>query len=153
HGGLAPLEKALLGGELTLLYLALAGLVPAKALPRLPMSWALVEPLTDALSRVVHGGVTFGALQLAVIARALRGEWGAGSAKKPSSDARACDKLLEWIDLWQNRDGSINANALQTAVTLIALRAMGEREGDRRFDLAVRSLRSMAKRDADGLWF
>ncbi|MGZ3421272.1 MAG: oxygenase MpaB family protein [Polyangiales bacterium] len=144
HGGLEPIEKALVGGELAPLYLALAGLVPAKRLPRLPLGWALVDPLVEALSYVVHGGVPFGALQLGIVARALRGE---------APEKRACAKLESWIDTWQNADGSINANALQTAVTLVALRAMGEKQGDRRFDRAVQSLRSLGRRDERGLWF
>lgn len=144
HGGLQALEKALVGGELSPLYLALVGLLPPSHLPRLPLGWASIDPLVDGILRVVHGGVPFGALQLGIIARALRGE---------PIDARAADKLRDWIDLWQNRDGSINANALQTAVTLVALRAVGEREGDRRFDLAVRSLRSLARNDEHGMWF
>ncbi|MBK7859940.1 MAG: DUF2236 domain-containing protein [Archangiaceae bacterium] len=142
NGGLAALRKQLMGGELAPLYLCLAGLAPADVLPRLPLGWTGVKPLTDALAKVVHGGATFAAAQLSVIGRALRGE-------KPGDFST----LSGWIDTWQNRDGSINANALQTAVTLVTLKAMGERAGSRRFDLAVGSLRSMAQRDAHGTWF
>jgi squalene-hopene/tetraprenyl-beta-curcumene cyclase len=144
HGGLAPLRKALLGGDLALLYLCLAGLVPADRLPKLPLGWALRPRLVDLASRVVHGGVTFGALQLGVISRALRGE---------VPPPRIGDELRRWIDTWQNCDGSINANALQTAVTLVALRAIGDGPGERRFDLAVQSLRSLAHREPSGMWF
>lgn len=153
HGGLGPVTDALVGGEFAGLVLALVGAVPATVVPEVPLAWCLLDPLVDVLHRVVHGGVPFGALQLGVIAKALHGRWGDDHAQRSRLDERAVSRLVAWIDTWQNRDGSVNANTAQTALTLLALRAIGERPGDRRFDLAVCSLRSLAQRDERGLWF
>lgn len=104
HGGLEPIEKALFGGELTALYLALAGLLPASRLPRLPIGWTAIDALTEAIVRVVHGGVPFAALQLGVIVRAVRGDWGADFSARSAADQRACEKLLTWIDVWHDSE-------------------------------------------------
>jgi len=144
HGGLEPLRDALLGGDLAILYLVLAGLAPPNRLPRLPLRWALVPWLVDGLEHVVHGGVTFGALQLGAIARVLNGD---------VVPPRVAEVLRAQVATWQNADGSINGNALQTAVTLVALRALGDGPAEPQFASAVASLRTLVRVDADGSWF
>ncbi|MEO8554721.1 MAG: prenyltransferase/squalene oxidase repeat-containing protein, partial [Kofleriaceae bacterium] len=106
--------------------------------------WVRLPRLVDRLERVVHGGVTFGALQLGVIARAVRGE---------AVPRRISEEVRRKVATWQNPTGSINANALQTAVTLIALKAIGAGTGDAQFDLAASSLRALSHRVPEGTWF
>jgi squalene-hopene/tetraprenyl-beta-curcumene cyclase len=150
HGDLKGLVDALLGGDLAALYLGMVGLIDPKLLPCPPMAWVLSDRIMDRITRRVHAGVPFAALQMSAIVHALRGDWDRG---RSFLQERAVQRLLHQIDVWQNADGSINANSLQTCMTLAALRAIGIGAGDRRFDRAVRSLKSARIRTESGSWF
>ncbi|MGZ3707450.1 MAG: hypothetical protein ACXWPM_01265, partial [Bdellovibrionota bacterium] len=153
NGGIPELREKLFGGELSLLFLVMAGEVSPEELPTIPMGWIFARPVVRFLEKRVHAGVLLGGLQLAAISRRLQGKWGPGGKKKPTVDSLACKRLLTMLAQWQNADGSINGNSLQTAIGLAAFHAVGISRGDRRVSRAIKSLLASRKASPQGSWF
>jgi squalene-hopene/tetraprenyl-beta-curcumene cyclase len=106
-------------------YVALAGLLDPFELPFPPMLPALLPPLVRFMERRFHSGILMVSGALTLIAHRLRGDW---TSDGPPSDPiahRFVSRTLTLLTTFHNRDGSWNANTIQTALFLPALRAAG----------------------------
>lgn len=149
RGGLEAVRERFAAGDPAALFLAMAGVIPAAQLPRRPMRWILVRPLVRFLERRFHAGALLLLLQIGAIARSLRGEYGEqGTGARPRAERR----LLQLLEIWQNADGSVNGNSLQTVLALATYHALGLRGGDHRVAGAVASLQRARRRDRHGSW-
>ncbi|MBX3272486.1 MAG: DUF2236 domain-containing protein [Sandaracinaceae bacterium] len=153
HGGADELLVRMGAGDVAAVWLALAGELAPGRLPDPGLAWCLADPLVEAMSRRFHFGVVMGALQLSLIAKRLRGDFGADGRRRSWLDERACARALELLATFQNRDGSWNSNTVQTALAIPALLAAGLRTSDPRVQRAVRWLRSRRVETPDGIWF
>lgn len=106
HGGTDAVIATADVGDPAAFNLAIAGLLDPKRLPRLPLSYCLLEPIRAALNARINGAVQTIFLEFAVLARRLRGDWGSDGLAKSDVDERACRHLLGLLDEFQNCDGS-----------------------------------------------
>src|SRR5206468_3391502 len=67
HGGIDAVVAAVAGGEPAAYNLAIGGLLDPRRLPRLPLSYCLVEPVRASLDRRFNGAVQTIFLELAVL--------------------------------------------------------------------------------------
>lgn len=153
HGGEARVLAGLELGDLSALFLALAGLLDARRLPCPPLAFLLVRPLVALLERKFHSGILMGAGQLGVLVKRLRGAWGADGTRKGALDRAGCAKVVTLLETFQNEDGSWNANTLQGALALPTLVAAGLPKDDPRVQRGVQWLLEQRVRDAGGLHF
>jgi squalene-hopene/tetraprenyl-beta-curcumene cyclase len=125
QGGTAAVVGAFARGDPSVVFVALAGLVEPTQLPCPPMLPALIRPLVRFMERRFHSGILMVSGALALIAHRLRGDWGADGPPKGSLERRFAARTLTLLATFQNRDGSWNANTVQTALMLPALTAAG----------------------------
>ncbi|MBV9803390.1 MAG: hypothetical protein JO130_09380 [Solirubrobacterales bacterium] len=152
NGGTRAVIEALAGGDPAVVFLALAGLVEPSQLPCPPMLPALVPPLVSFMERRFHSGVLMVGGALTLIAHRLRGDWGADGAPPRGEIARRfAARTLGLLAVFQNLDGSWNANTVQTALILPALRAAGLAAEHPMVAQAVAWLQAQYVRDDDGL--
>ncbi|MCI0573311.1 MAG: hypothetical protein L0Y66_21400, partial [Myxococcaceae bacterium] len=140
-------------GDLSAVYLVLAGLLDARRLPCPPLVFSLFRPVMRFLERRFHSGILMVALQLGVLARRLRGDWGADGTRKGLIARAACARTIALLETFQNQDGSWNANTLQGALALPALRAAGLPADDDRMQRGIAWLLAQRVRDERGLRF
>jgi len=152
-GGLDALVAGMGTGDVAPVWLALAGLLPPGRLPDAGLAWCLVDPMVDAMSERFHYGIVMGALQLSLIGKRLRGDFGLDGRRRSWLEKKACAKAVERLTIFQNHDGSVNGNTVQTALFVPALLAAGLRTNDPRVRGAVRWLRSRRIEDPRGVWF
>ncbi|MEA2299456.1 MAG: squalene-hopene/tetraprenyl-beta-curcumene cyclase [Solirubrobacteraceae bacterium] len=125
HGGLPAVVGLLDAGDLAAVYLALAGLLDPRALPCPPMAPTLIAPLVRWTQRRFHSGILMASMMLGVLARRLRGDWPPEGPPDGEVARRFCARTLTLLGTFHNPDGSVNANTVQTALALPALRAAG----------------------------
>ncbi len=125
RGGLPAVVKLLDAGDLAAVYLALAGLLDAHELPCPPMAPNMIAPVVRWTQRRFHSGIVMAGMMLGVLARRLRGDWPAEGPPPGAVARRFCARTLTILGTWHNEDGSVNANTVQTALALPALRAAG----------------------------
>jgi squalene-hopene/tetraprenyl-beta-curcumene cyclase len=153
HGGTRRVVAAIAEGDLSAVFLALAGLLDAHALPCPSMLFSLLPPVVDFLQKRFHSGILMVALQLGVLVRRLRGDWGPDGTRKSLLARAECDRCIALLDTFQNQDGSWNANTVQAALALPALRAAGLTLDDPRVARGLAWLEGQAVRDERGLHF
>ena len=169
HGGTPEVVAAFGRGDPAVVYLALAGLVEPSELPCPPMVPALIPRLVAFMERRFHSGILMMSGALTLIAHRLRGDWGppippptpppgsmcAGVDGAPAGPIgrRFASRTLTLLSTFQNVDGSWNANTVQTALMLPALRAAGLGAAHPMVAGAVAWLESQRVRDAEGLHF
>ncbi len=153
EGGLDALIAGMGTGDVGAVWLALAGLLAPGRLPDPGLAWCLVDPMVEAMSTRFHFGVVMGALQLSLIAKRLKGDFGADGTRRSWLEKKASQRAVELITIFQNRDGSVNGNTVQTALAVPALVAAGLRTSDPRVQRAVTWLRSRRVEDPRGVWF
>jgi squalene-hopene/tetraprenyl-beta-curcumene cyclase len=161
HGGTPEVVAAFGRGDPAVVYLALAGLVEPSELPCPPMVPALIPRLVEFMERRFHSGILMVSGALTLIAHRLRGNWGppgsmsAGVDRAPAGPIarRFASRTLTLLSTFQNLDGSWNANTVQTALMLPALRAAGLGAGHPMVARGVAWLESQRVRDAEGLHF
>ncbi len=124
-GGLPAVVGLLDGGDLAGVYLALAGLLDPRELPCPPMAPSMIPALVRFSQRRFHTGILMGAMMLGVIARRSRGDWPTHGPPPGAVARRFCARTLTLLRTFHNADGSVNANTVQTALTLIALHDAG----------------------------
>jgi squalene-hopene/tetraprenyl-beta-curcumene cyclase len=151
HGGTGAVIGAFARGDPAVVYLALAGLVPASELPCPPMLPALIPPAVGFMERRFHSGILMVSGALTLIAHRLRGDWGSGGAPPSAIARRFAARTLTLLATFQNRDGSWNANTVQTALILPALCAAGLSTSHPMVASTVRWLESQFVHDNDGL--
>jgi squalene cyclase len=140
-------------GDIAPVFLGMAGLLPPERLPCPPMTWALSKRVVRWASERVHFGFVMGALELSLIAKRLRGAFGPDGGSRSFLQRRECRRAVELLTLFQNRDGSWNANTVQTAIAVPALVAAGLSPEDERVQRARHWLLGRRVEDPDGVWF
>jgi squalene-hopene/tetraprenyl-beta-curcumene cyclase len=151
QGGTDAVAKAFARGDPSVVFVALAGLVEPSALPCPPMLPALSKPLVNFMERRFHSGILMVSGALTLIAHRLRGDWGqAGPPPRPIA-RRFAARTLTLLATFQNRDGSWNANTVQTALMLPALTAAGLHREHPMVRRTVAWLEAQCVRDDDGL--
>ncbi len=152
QGGTQTVIDAFARGDPAVVFLALAGLVEPAQLPCPPMLPALIPPLVGFMERRFHSGILMVSGALTLIVHRLRGDWGADGAPPRGEIARRfAARTLALLATFQNRDGSWNANTVQTALILPALRAAGLPPEHPMVARTVAWLESQYVRDDDGL--
>lgn len=153
HGGLDRVVADVAEGDLSALFVAMAGKLDPRRLPRWPVTLAALPPVKRWLERRVNLYFLNLPFEAHLITRdlVLRAE---GRREPLSAGARrvlaAC---LETYDAFQNPDGSVNEMALQTATMLAALHSAGLGPEHDRVKRAVAWLTTQATPDGDGLQF
>ena len=122
-----------------------------RQLPCPPMLPALIPPLVGFMERRFHSGILMVSGALTLIAHRLRGDWGPDGPPPGAIARRFAARTLTLLATFQNRDGSWNANTVQTALMLPALRAAGLPSDHPMVARTVAWLESQCVRDADGL--
>jgi squalene-hopene/tetraprenyl-beta-curcumene cyclase len=157
HGGTAAVVDAFGRGDPAVVYLALAGLIDPAELPCPPMVPGLIRPLVAFMERRFHSGILMVSGALTLIAHRLRGDWGPSAhptGQPPGPVARRfAARTLTLLGTFQNRDGSWNANTVQTALILPALRAAGLGADHPMVARTVAWLESQRLRDGNGMRF
>jgi squalene-hopene/tetraprenyl-beta-curcumene cyclase len=165
HGGTAAVVDAFGRGDPAVVYLALAGLIDPSELPCPPMVPGLIRPLVAFMERRFHSGILMVSGALTLIAHRLRGDWGpptlpptlptdAPGGPPPGPIARRfAARTLTLLATFQNVDGSWNANTVQTALILPALRAAGLAASHPMVVSTVAWLEAQQVRDGAGLHF
>ncbi len=151
EGGTAAVVGAFARGDPSVVFLALAGLVEPSELPCPPMLPALLPPLVRFMERRFHSGILMVSGALALIAHRLRGDWGADGPPPGVLARRFAARTLTLLATFHNRDGSWNANTVQTALILPALIAAGLHREHPMVTRTVGWLDAQCVRDADGL--
>jgi len=151
QGGTEAVVGAFARGDPAVVYLALAGLAAPEELPCPPMLPALLPPVVSFMERRFHAGILMVSGALTLIAHRLRGDWGADGRPPSQMARRFAARTLTLLATFQNRDGSWNANTVQTALILPALRAAGLPREHPMVARTVAWLESQCVRDADGL--
>jgi squalene-hopene/tetraprenyl-beta-curcumene cyclase len=152
NGGTRAVIEAFARGDPAVVFLALARLVEPAELPCPPMLPALIPPLVGFMERRFHSGILMVSGALTLIAHRLRGDWGPDGAPPRGEIARRfAARTLALLATFQNRDGSWNANTVQTALILPALRAAGLPAEHPMVARTVAWLQGQYVRDDDGL--
>jgi squalene-hopene/tetraprenyl-beta-curcumene cyclase len=151
QGGTAAVIGAFARGDPAIVFMALAGLADPSGLPCPPMIPGLIRPLVNFMERRFHSGILMVSGALTLIVHRLRGDWGADGPPPNEVARRFAARTLKLLATFQNRDGSWNANTVQTALMLPALRAAGLPSGHPMVARTVGWLESQLVRDADGL--
>lgn len=158
RGGPQATLETLSRGDLSAVYLALAGLLSPALLPSPPIAWALFDGLVGAMSERFHFGIVMGALQLPLIAEHLSRERAGGQNVPDSKNhgwltRRQHARAIELFAIFQNSDGSWNSNTIQTAIMIPALLAAGLGRDDPRVRRAASWLSSRRVEEDVGTWF
>lgn len=153
QGGEKRVLEGLEAGDVSALFLALAGLLDPKKLPCPSAAFALFPPVMQALQTRFHSGVLMMALQLNVLARRLRGDFGPDGTDRGFLASAECRAAIELLETFQNQDGSWNANTLQGALALPALVAAGLSLDDPRVERGIAWLESQKISDHHGVRF
>ncbi len=125
RGGADAIVDRMKTGDVSAVFCALGGTLDPKRLPDPGLAWCLATPGVELAATRVHFGIIMGALMLSAIGRRLRGDWGDDEAGVGPLERVERKKAAELCRLFQNRDGSMNSNTVQTALLLPALVAMG----------------------------
>jgi squalene cyclase len=153
-GGLTPFVERLAMGDPTAVFLAMAGLVPARELPDPPAAVVALPGVERWLEKKVSLAIPFTALQVGVLVHHLRGDWGPGHAIGKlfgTFERRAC---LELMNSLQNEDGSYFwGDSLHGCLSLAVLQALGVPAGDPRVVKATAWLDGQRRRGDQGLWW
>jgi squalene-hopene/tetraprenyl-beta-curcumene cyclase len=151
HGGTEAVVEAFARGDPSVVFVALAGLIDPSDLPCPPMLPALLPPVVAFMERRFHSGILMVSGALTLIAHRLRGDWGAGGPPPGALARRFAARTLTLLATFQNRDGSWNANTVQTALMLPALTAAGLQPEHPMVKRTVAWLETQCVRDEDGL--
>jgi squalene cyclase len=151
RGGTEAVLGAFARGDPSVVFLALAGLLEPSGLPCPPMLPALLPPLVGFMERRFHSGILMVSGALTLIAHRLRGDWGPDGPPPTQLSRRFAARMLRLLAIFQNRDGSWNANTVQTALMLPAVRAAGLPSEHPMVKRTVSWLEAQCVRDDDGL--
>jgi squalene-hopene/tetraprenyl-beta-curcumene cyclase len=150
-GGTRTVVGAFARGDPSVVFLALAGLIDPSELPCPPMLPALIPPLVGFMERRFHSGILMVSGALTLIAHRLRGDWGADRPPPGAVARRFASRTVKLLATFHNRDGSWNANTVQTALMLPALRAAGLPSRHPMVTRTVAWLEAQCVRDDEGL--
>ncbi|MFL5320779.1 MAG: prenyltransferase/squalene oxidase repeat-containing protein, partial [Myxococcaceae bacterium] len=153
HGGVAGLLDLFELGDFSAVFVSMAGLLDPKALPCPHAEPLLLPPVQKLLQRRFHSGVFMVALQLNVLVRRLRGEFGEHGDDKPLSGMLVASRCRSVLAEFQNGNGSWNDNVTFAALALAALWGTGLDAMAPSVSRGLEWLKGRAVRDAHGLHF
>lgn len=153
RGGIEALLDRMRTGDVTPVFLAMAGLLDAARLPDPGQLWARIPGVVEFVAKRVHFGIVMGALQLSLLARRLRGDYGADGTHAGAWARWERTRAAELVLLYQNPDGSWNSNTVQTAMALPALVAAGFTVDSDPVARGIAWLKSRRVTTPEGVWF
>lgn len=133
------------------LFLIIAGAIPDRALPRIPIETALLPGLDRLVDRRIHAGniVAMFTLAAAVDRRRSserRGLFAAGTR------AMARARIVDYLETQQNPNGSWNSASIQTLTMLVGYAAAGLGRDDPRVVRALGFIERHKRREDGRLW-
>ncbi len=146
HGGTKGVIARMSYGDLSAVFVALAGLIDAHELPCPISAPVLLDPVRKLLARRFHSGVFMLALELEVTIRSLRGGLVQSALKRVVS--KGC---IDTMTEFQNQDGSWNDSAVISVGVLPALKGAGLTLADPVLRRGVDWLLGQRRRTARGL--
>lgn len=152
-GGQGEILKRMASGDVSAIFVALGGQLDPARLPDPRLGWALVPGVVELAATRVHFGIVMGALMTSLIARRLRGDYGPNGDDVGLLAREERARAIELLRLFQNRDGSMNSNTVQTALMLAALHAAGLSTKEGPVKQGIDWLVSRRVDASDGLWF
>ncbi len=153
RGGLPQVIQLVNRGDVSAVFVALAGLLDPKLLPCPNIAAFIIPGVTSWLGRRFHAGILMTAMQLSLIVRRLRGEFGQDGSDRDFMASCESKAAITLMSTFQNVEGSWNSNTVQTALALPGLLAAGLPTSDERVQRGVSWLLDQRERDADGLRF
>lgn len=148
HGGLEALSGRIREADASAWYVAMAGLLDGRRLPRVPLAWRQSARVRRWLQSRVHDGIQLLGTELGAIARRLSGDWALPPQGRSAADAAA---VVALHDDYRNPDGSWCGFVPIHCLALAAMYACGDR-GDR-VRAGVAWLRARLAHDERGAWF
>lgn len=153
NGGIPAVLARVNEGDLSALFLGMAGLVDARALPCPSSAVLLVPPVRKALETRFHSGVFMMAFEFELLVKKLRGDFGPDGKRKSFLDKLKCRGAVDVLRTFQNDDGSWNDSAVISVLALPCLDAVGTPEARAMLDRALTWVNSQKVKDSKGLRF
>jgi squalene cyclase len=153
HGGAAEIVRIMAKGDVSALFCAMGGVLDPSLLPDPHLAWALIPGAVELTSHRVHFGIVMGALMTSLLAKRMRGVYGPDGKDVSFFAKKEHARAIELLSLFQNADGSMNSNTVQTAMMLPALHAAGLPVDSGPVARGVDWLLSRRVASDDGVWF
>lgn len=153
RGGLPAVLDRINEGDLSALFLGMAGLLEPRRLPCPSSAALLVPPVRKMLETRFHSGVFMMAFEFELLVKKLRGDFGSDGRRKSLLDTLKCRGAIEVLREFQNENGSWNDSAVISVLALPCLDAIGTPEARAMLDRAVAWVNSQKVKDDRGLRF
>ena len=126
NGGFdAVREKLVTSGDLTAVYLAMAGLVDPFALPDPELSFILAPPLLDAMLKKMNAGVVATIVFMGSVTRMLRERKSPSPIHVRKLHELEAQRCIDFIEGWLNPNGNYCGTTAQTDMAIATLFALG----------------------------
>lgn len=153
NGGVPGVLSRIDEGDLSALFLGMAGLVPASKLPCPSTTAMLLPPVMRLLETRFHSGVFMMAFEFELLVKKLRGDFGLDGGPKTFLDHLKCRGAIDVLRTFQNDNGSWNDSAVISVLALPCLDAIDSPESRQMLDRALTWLEAQKVRDEKGLRF
>lgn len=153
EGGDDELVRRMGTGDVSAIFCALGGQLDPRRIPDPHLGWALIPGVVEIAATRVHFGIVMGALMTSLIGRRLRGDYGPDGNEVGLLAREERAKAIELLRLFQNADGSMNSNTVQSALLLCALHAAGLGTGEGAVKKGIDWLLSRRVEAPEGVWF
>lgn len=153
NGGVTAVLSRIDEGDLSALFLGMAGLVDPRQLPCPSTAALLVPPVRKVLETRFHSGVFMMAFEFELLVKKLRGDFGPDGTRKSFLDALKCRGAIDVLQTFQNDDGSWNDSAVISVLALPCLDAIGSPESRSMLSRALVWVNSQKVKDERGLRF
>lgn len=153
EGGDDEIVRRMATGDVSAIFCALAGQLDPKRIPDPHLGWALIPGVVEVAASRVHFGIVMGALMTSLLGRRLRGDYGPNGDDAGLFAREERSKAIELLRLFQNADGSMNSNTVQTALLLCALHAAGLSTDDGPVKKGIDWMLARRVDAPEGLWF
>lgn len=153
NGGVPRVLARIDEGDLSALFLGMAGLVPASKLPCPSTTAMLLPPVMRLLETRFHSGVFMMAFEFELLVKKLRGDFGLDGGPKSFLDHLKCRGAIDVLRTFQNDDGSWNDSAVISVLALPCLDAIDSAESRQMLERALVWLDAQKVRDEKGLRF
>lgn len=126
NGGFERVRERLVeAGDLTAVYLAMAGLVDPFALPDPELSFILAPPLLEAMLKRVNAGVIATVIFMSAVTRHLRERARPSAVHLEKLHAVENERCADFIESWMNPNGNYCGTTSQTDMVIATLFALG----------------------------
>lgn len=126
HGGFDAVRDRLTShGDLSALYVAMAGLIDPFTLPEPELGFLLAPPLLEAMTRKVNAGVVATFIFLGAVTRWLRERQRPSAAPLKKLHELEHQRGVEFLESWMNPNGNYCGTTSQTDMVIATLYALG----------------------------